>query len=56
MKTDHGQSKYKRIKGHPIARPSMKETTLCPRCKYAVKDTWNYCAHCGLPLAPLNNN
>ncbi len=56
MKTEAGQSKYdgeKRIIGHPIARPSMKETTLCPKCKYAVQDNWSYCPHCGLKLYPV---
>ena len=44
---------YERIIGHPISRPTMKETTLCPRCKYAVIDRWNFCPFCGLRLAPI---
>ena len=58
MKMDPGTSKskeYERIKGHPISRPSMKETTICPKCRYAVIDTWNYCPHCGIKLKPVIN-
>ena len=44
---------HDRITGHPVTRPSMKETTLCPTCKYAVQDTWLYCPHCGTKLTPI---
>lgn len=57
MKTEVGLSKpkteFERIKGHPAARPSMKETTLCPICRYAVQDTWRFCPHCGIKLKPI---
>ncbi len=57
MKTEAGQSKsetmYERIRGVPISRPSRKETTLCPVCRYAVMDLWNYCSHCGTHLVPV---
>lgn len=53
MKTDPGPLRYERIKGHPISRPSMKITTLCPICRYAVIDAWDYCPHCGSPLVPV---
>lgn len=48
------QKEHERIKGHPITRPNMRLTTLCPKCRYAVSDLWNYCPHCGLKLAPVN--
>ena len=57
MKTEVGPFKpkkeFERIKGHPAARPSMKETTICPICRYAVKDGWRFCPHCGVKLAPV---
>ena len=54
MKTDPGQLTYDRIIGHPIARPNMKETTLCPICRYAVRDEWDFCPRCGIPLTPIS--
>lgn len=54
MKTEVGQSSYDRVIGHPIARPNMKETTICPVCGYAVIDRWNYCPFCGTKLTPIS--
>lgn len=53
MKMEAGQSTFDRVIGHPVARPNMKETTLCPKCRYAVIDRWNYCPFCGTPLTPI---
>lgn len=53
MKMEAGQSTYDRIIGHPAARPNMKETTLCPICRYAVRDEWSFCPRCGVPLTPV---
>ena len=57
MKTDPGRLISKeRVIGHPIARPSMPETTLCPKCRYAVINRWNYCPFCGQKLKPVERN
>lgn len=53
INTNISEIEHERIKGHPISRPSMKETTLCPICRYAVSDAWNYCPHCGAKLKPV---
>jgi hypothetical protein len=57
MKTDPGRLISKeRVIGHPVARPNMPETTLCPKCRYAVIDRWNYCPFCGQKLKPVERN
>ena len=57
MKMEAGPSRldkaYPRVIGHPVARPSLKETTICPNCRYTVKDEWSFCPRCGIKLAPL---
>jgi len=47
------EEQHERKIDHPVSRPNMKETTVCPKCGYAVIDRWNYCPFCGTRLAPI---